>query len=379
MKRLLRKVAIVLWILYIVIGILFLFSSPVVGIIFIVPAALSLIVILEGKKNHSPAASTEESREDPQPAVPVHSTRSVHCTKLSRNDALGADHYVVLDVETTGFSPENDHIIEVAAIKVLDGRVVGRYQSFVNPHRDIPARITRLTGITNNDVLTAPELTAVASDLADFMDQGIPVVGHNITFDLGFVSAAFESSEVDANIQYIDTLPLAREAFPEMKDHKLATLIKALGLMNRDQEHRAMSDVEATAKLFDACQATLGGKEASSVHFDLDVDVEDEEDEPDLGYELNQTGMAYEAKGDIENAILYYEKSVAAGFDGSHPYSRLGVLYRKQRKFQDEIRICDAAIKMLEGGPNCEKKVTDFQHRKTAALQKLEKESAVSK
>lgn len=169
---------------------------------------------------------------------------------------ISAAEYIVIDVETTGLSPDDDRIIEVAAVKCENDRIVDSFHSLINPGRRIPSNVTKLTGIKNADVAGAPDMDTVAPELSEFIDN-LPLVAHNANFDIKFIANAFKRAGVSKGMLYIDTLVLARNAFPDMPNHKLSTLINELGLLDHEQEHRAMSDVEATQRLYMACKAQL--------------------------------------------------------------------------------------------------------------------------
>lgn len=374
MKKLLHVIAMGLWGAYALFGVIIIATSGSIGggAAFILPAAVSFAALKVEKASPKTSQQPKASHPTPKPAVSISPKKgavSVNYEHMDVEDFLCLGNYVVLDVETTGFSPANDKIIELAALKVVNGEVVDQYSSFVNPGCKIPSRITQLTGITDADVKGAPKINVVIKKFADFRDD-FPIVGHNVNFDMSFISVALQNVGIGAEVACVDTLPLARAAFPDLVNHKLATLIKELNLLDHAQEHRALSDVIATNNLFVACQKILN----AMVDSDAIEDDDEDEDEYDEGYELNKQGMAYEAQGDILTAIKYFEDSIAAGFCGSHPYQRLAVLYRKQKKFSDEIRICDAAIAKLQDDPYSTKKVESFQHRREVAQTKLQKQ-----
>lgn len=168
-----------------------------------------------------------------------------------------APKYIVIDVETTGLSPDDDRIIEVAAVKCENDRIVDRFHSLVNPGRPIPSRVTQITGINNSDVKNAPDMNTIAPKLSEFIED-MPLVAHNANFDIKFIANSFKRAGVSKGMLYIDTLYLARIAFPDMQNHKLSTLIDEFGLLDHAQEHRAMSDVEATQRLYMICKSQLG-------------------------------------------------------------------------------------------------------------------------
>ena len=163
--------------------------------------------------------------------------------------------YVVLDVETTGLSPEYDHIIEFGAIKVENGEETDYFSTFIDPGYSIPPYITQITGSTDADVADAPDLFTAMQGIAAFLGD-LPIVAHNATFDLRFLYHAYQQAHLQANFRYIDTLTLARHAFPDAPNHKLSTLIDYLGI-DGVQEHRALSDVRFTNQIFRKCTAHI--------------------------------------------------------------------------------------------------------------------------
>lgn len=174
----------------------------------------------------------------------------------SRYIAMERLDYTVIDVETTGLSPEKDVIIEVSALRVRGNEPAESYTSFINPYRHIPKQITELTGITDVDLLEAPDAELVAEELAAFIGDDT-LVAHNATFDMRFLSKLFSVYGMHMeNVAYIDTLRLAREAFPDLPNHKLSTLIEELDLGD-EQTHRAADDVQVTLQLLLACRKAL--------------------------------------------------------------------------------------------------------------------------
>lgn len=154
--------------------------------------------------------------------------------------------YVVLDIETTGFSREKDRIIEIAANRYSRGKLVKQYHTYVNPGRSIPATITELTGITDQDVMNAPTISTIKKEFLSFLGTD-PIVGHNITsFDLPFIQARLKC-HID-NTLY-DTLSLSKSAFPGLRSYKLEYLNRVFHLSELEH-HRASNDIVITNKLF---------------------------------------------------------------------------------------------------------------------------------
>lgn len=152
--------------------------------------------------------------------------------------------YVFVDVETTGFDPKRDAIIEVAAVKWQDGQVLDSYASLVNPDREVPFEITQLTGIFDVMVKTAPRMGTVRSRLRRVIGDSI-VVGHNVDFDLGFLHEEL----LALGNHRIDTVTLASILYPTIGRYSLGNLIKALNLPETEY-HRAEADAYHTLNLF---------------------------------------------------------------------------------------------------------------------------------
>lgn len=158
--------------------------------------------------------------------------------------------YCVLDIETTGLSPEWDEIIEIGAIKIVDGIETERFQSLVQPLQSIDGEyvdsyITELTGITNEMLAEAPNADQVIPQFASFLGNNI-IVGYNVSFDVNFLYDAFEKYlQCPLSNDYIDVMRLAKRLHPEMQHHRLKDMVDAFDI-EIDKSHRAISDVEAT-------------------------------------------------------------------------------------------------------------------------------------
>lgn len=151
---------------------------------------------------------------------------------------------VALDLETTGLDAERDAIIEIGCVKLEDGRITDEWSTLVNPGRPIPLGITQLTGITDAQVTSAPPLALVGPALLRFVGS-LPIVGHNIGFDLGFL-AQFELFR--ANLA-IDTFDLATVLLPRQARYNLASLAAHFNITLTDA-HRALDDARASLRLF---------------------------------------------------------------------------------------------------------------------------------
>ncbi|TQS75525.1 PolC-type DNA polymerase III [Ornithinibacillus gellani] len=157
--------------------------------------------------------------------------------------------YVVFDVETTGLSAIYDTIIELAGVKIQNGEIIDRFESFANPHKPISQTITDLTGITDDMVRDAPEVEDVLKDFYEWSSDSA-LVAHNASFDIGFLNQGYKRIDYNkVENPVIDTLELARFLFPELRNHRLNTLCKLMDV-ELTQHHRAIYDAEATGYLF---------------------------------------------------------------------------------------------------------------------------------
>ncbi len=152
--------------------------------------------------------------------------------------------FVALDLETTGLDPNQDAILEIAAVRFVEGEPAAEWQTLVNPGRPIPPAITQLTGITDAEVATAPPLEAVLPQLEAFVGNA-PLVGHNIAFDLGFLQAAGVFHDHPA----ADTYQAAAVLWPRAPRYALSALAQALGWPT-DDAHRALGDARRAGWLF---------------------------------------------------------------------------------------------------------------------------------
>ncbi|KGR92041.1 DNA polymerase III PolC [Ureibacillus massiliensis 4400831 = CIP 108448 = CCUG 49529] len=161
---------------------------------------------------------------------------------------LDSATYVVFDVETTGLSTAYDTIIELAAVKIKEGKVIDKFERFANPHRPLTPKIIELTHITDDMLTNAPEVDQVVSEFREFIGDAI-VVAHNASFDIGFLYTAYAKAGIQGVVHpVIDTLELSRMLNPTLKSHRLNTLSKRYGI-ELTQHHRAIYDTEATGEL----------------------------------------------------------------------------------------------------------------------------------
>ena len=165
-------------------------------------------------------------------------------TLLSPGSGLLDEAWVALDLETTGLSNDEDQIIEVGAVRFRGVETLDTFQSFVNPGRRLDPFVTRLTGITNDDLRDAPGFSSVAAALAAFVGSS-PLVGHNIAFDLGFL----DRNGFTIQNRLCDTWELAYFLLPGQSSYALDSLARWAGVEDASY-HRAVDDAHATRRLF---------------------------------------------------------------------------------------------------------------------------------
>ena len=164
--------------------------------------------------------------------------------------------FIVLDFETTGLSPLLDDIIQIGALLYLDGKPSQKFEKNINPQREIPDKISRLTGIIQSDVDQAPTISEVLPELLTFI-KGYPIVAHHAPFDLNVLNINLRRNHLPPLCNpVIDTLQLARIYAPfTVKNYKLETLKKEMKL--EIASHRAINDCYVTGMLYLECKAII--------------------------------------------------------------------------------------------------------------------------
>ena len=164
-----------------------------------------------------------------------------------KNLTLDQD-YVVFDLETTGFSPVKNNIIEIGAVKIQNGKITERFSTFVNPREPIPYKIQQLTSIRDEDVMDAPVIEDVLPQFLEF-SKGCVMVAHNASFDMSFITENCKRLDLIHEETVVDTVGVARILLPGQAKHTLDACAKTLGI-SLENHHRAVDDAEATAEIF---------------------------------------------------------------------------------------------------------------------------------
>ena len=211
---------------------------------------------------------------------------------------LSAEEFVVLDIETTGLSPNKGaRIIEIGAVKIKNGLIVDEFSTFVNPELKIPAKITSLTGITNDMVKDAPVIGIVLDEFKDFIGSAV-IVAHNSPFDWDrFLVNGFNKIGVIPGNEVIDTKVLSKLTFPSNKNHTLADMCSYLDL-EMENHHRAIFDAKITAKAF--LKFLDIHKDKLLVKAKKTVENKDENDKPNI----NVKRIKYWEKGNSKRILF---------------------------------------------------------------------------
>lgn len=172
--------------------------------------------------------------------------------------------FVSIDLETTGLLPKEDRIIELAAVRFRDGKETAVYHSYLNPGREVPQRITELTGITPDMVKEAPQFADVCTEVLEFIGDNV-LMAHHISFDYAFLKRAVlncmnskEAKTKGFEKNGIDTLKIARYFLPDLESRSLGALCKHYNITI--DAHKAEEDARATALLYMKMWEEFGDK-----------------------------------------------------------------------------------------------------------------------
>ena len=158
------------------------------------------------------------------------------------------EKYVVFDIETTGFSPVTNRIIEIGAVKVENGEITERFSTFVNPQVPIPFHIEKLTSINDSMVMDADPIEVVLPQFLEFVGDAI-LVAHNANFDVSFIKENAKRQGIPVDFTYVDTVGIARALLTGQSKYTLDAVAKTLGI-SLENHHRAVDDAECTAEIF---------------------------------------------------------------------------------------------------------------------------------
>ena len=162
--------------------------------------------------------------------------------------SLDAD-FICFDLETTGLSPKSERITEIGAVRIHNGEITEQFNTFVDPEKPIPPKITELTGITDEMVQGAPKEAEAVQSFFDFCGSDAILVAHNANFDTSFLRAVCARQGMEFPYVYIDTVAMCRAMLTDIKNCKLDTVAKYLKLKPFNH-HRACDDAAVLGEIF---------------------------------------------------------------------------------------------------------------------------------
>lgn len=168
-----------------------------------------------------------------------------------RNILAFPKEFVVIDIETTGLDPQFDEIIEVGALKIINGKVIDTFNTLVKPVNEIDDYITDLTGITNEMLKNAPMISSVIVDFYKFVGNNI-ILGHNVNFDINFLyDDLFRVCTKELNNDFVDTMRIGRYLLKDLKHHRLIDIANYYNIVVNGN-HRALKDCEITLEVYES-------------------------------------------------------------------------------------------------------------------------------
>ena len=150
--------------------------------------------------------------------------------------------YAIVDVETSGSSPTFDRIIEIGVIRVENGKVVSRFETLLDPQKNLPSSITGITGIESEDLRGKPLFEDIAHEVKGLL-EGAVFVAHNARFDYSFIKNELKGAGITFNAKCLCTVRLSRKLYPEHKKHDLTSIIERFGF-HCECRHRAQDDAQ---------------------------------------------------------------------------------------------------------------------------------------
>lgn len=315
-------------------------------------------------------------------AAPMHNCPCI----LPANEFLSkhADAYIAFDLETTGLSPSNDCIIEIGAVKVLNGAILEDFSTFVDPGCPIPANITAINHITDTMVAGQPVIRQALTAFLVFAGD-MPLVAHNASFDRAFLVAAADLHGLELENPFADSLQMARKLFPNLPNKKLATVCEAIGYQI-GQAHRALDDAKAVHAIVLSCaekQAALDQcEDAYQKHIKLDAKIREDyqaikQEEADASSLLDAVLELCQQDFSLVAPVRVY--CHAKGWpDPAFPsFYRAIVILSKRGDYDAAISVCRQAVdldipdKTTEGGMRA--RLDKLIARRDASLAKTEK------
>ena len=254
-------------------------------------------------------------------------------------DKIEKSTFCIVDIETTGSGALHDRILEIAVIKVKNGKIIDTFKTLLNPGGHISPFITQITGIRAQDIVSAPAFDEIALNLKEFLEDTI-FVAHSARFDYGFVKNEFKRLGISFSSRVLCTVKLSKKLYPKYLKHNLDVLIERFNI-NCIERHRAYGDALATYEFF-----TLALKEKGSVRFNKAIlEILKERAVPSqIGLEamknLPESSGVYIFYGE-DDEVLYVGKSkniktrVMSHFSADHSS-------QKERRLSEEVSRIEA-------------------------------------
>ena len=178
-----------------------------------------------------------------------------------RGRTLGSLHWVVFDFETTGLKPEYHEIIEIGAIRYINGEKCEQYHALVKPVREVPHVISNITGISQKELDDKPPISEVWQNFLQFIDASV-LIAHNAEFDAAFLRATCEKLNYSIDCPIYCTLKMARSVLKNAKKRSLDALAEFYGV-KFSARHRSIGDAEVTAEVL---KGMLGNLNEVTLH-----------------------------------------------------------------------------------------------------------------
>ncbi len=187
----------------------------------------------------------------------------VPCVYGTKDEPLSGE-FCVFDTETTGLDPGCEYLTEIGAVLIRDGEIVADFDTFVHPPKLITPKITELTGITNDMVADAPDEAEALARFMAFVGDRVLVAHNANSFDIRFLRAAAQRSDIRWEPTYIDTLTMAQSMYPGLGNYKQGTINKHLELP-KYEAHRANEDAAALGRIFCVMLRDLAERQIESI------------------------------------------------------------------------------------------------------------------
>lgn len=168
----------------------------------------------------------------------------------ARTSVSSLNHFVVIDIETTGLKPFENEIIQLSAIRFIGFEPVECFSTYVKPTKGLNEEAKKINEITEKDVINAPVFSEVINSFCNFIGDKVPIVGHNITFDINFLIASGINPIVFLKRKIYDTLQLSKSQFSSIYSYKLDNLSRLMLNIIRNNSHTATSDSLVCGLLF---------------------------------------------------------------------------------------------------------------------------------